>query len=337
MKIDILVNDGSPLQITERTVYGDSKQIGVGGAELALLTMCRAWSEAGHIVRLYNDPREHGVSKFEQLHRNLFQPQEERDYLIIFRSPNSMSYGACGKKIWWSCDQFSVGDFREFSKTVDKIVTISPRHAEYFKKHYDIQNTVTIDLAVRGYDYQQPTEKNMKQVIFCSVPDRGAEQLASIWGQITAAVPDVKLVITSDWRLWSKDCPSSLTNKYRLDFAQFDNVSYHGAISRAEMCKLQQQSAIHLYPCTYDELFCIAVAETQYAGCYPITTSKGSLKTTNMGFQSDYLSDLADMTIRLLQNPNQLIDAQQIVQFAARERFSLERILEQWNQNIFCG
>ena len=49
--IDLLCNDGSPLGVTMKTLYGDDpKQIGVGGAEAALLTMCEAWHDVGHYI-----------------------------------------------------------------------------------------------------------------------------------------------------------------------------------------------------------------------------------------------------------------------------------------------
>jgi len=65
MIIDIITNDGSPLEVTESSITGEDGRKGVGGAELALLTMCRAWHEAGHDVTLYNNPK-NGESIFKQ-------------------------------------------------------------------------------------------------------------------------------------------------------------------------------------------------------------------------------------------------------------------------------
>ena len=41
MKIEILCRDGSPLGVTEKSINGDDGRLGVGGAELALLTLCK--------------------------------------------------------------------------------------------------------------------------------------------------------------------------------------------------------------------------------------------------------------------------------------------------------
>jgi hypothetical protein len=42
------------------------------------------------------------------------------------------------------------------------------------------------------------------------------------------------------------------------------------------------QSDLMVYPCTYDELFCISAAECQVAGAVPITSDMGALVTTNL-------------------------------------------------------
>ena len=57
MKIDVLTNDGSPLTVLYEDVYGLDGRVGVGGSELALLTLCEQFSKDGDTVRLYNDPR----------------------------------------------------------------------------------------------------------------------------------------------------------------------------------------------------------------------------------------------------------------------------------------
>ena len=170
MKIDVICNDGSPLGVTERTMRGEDGRLGVGGAELALLTMCGAWKFYGNDVTLYNDPKEFGASSFEQRRIDDFDPQAERDVLVIFRSPNYRSLDAKGYKVWLSCDQSTMGDFKEFAPTVQKIVTISPRHSQFFKTFYGITDTISIDLPVRTWEYKENVQKISKRCIFTSIP-----------------------------------------------------------------------------------------------------------------------------------------------------------------------
>ena len=102
LKIDILCNDGSPLGVTEKSIFGEDGRMGVGGAELALLTMCRAWQYYGNDVTLYNNPNNPLASTFKQRNISDFHAKDERDVLIIFRSPmNGQNFimqkvGRCG-------------------------------------------------------------------------------------------------------------------------------------------------------------------------------------------------------------------------------------------------
>ena len=102
MRISVLCNDGSPLGVTSHTLWGDNHRIGLGGAEIALITLCEEWTKVGHEVVLYNNPWETNASPFEQRSIDSFRPDEPRDILIIFRSPNHRVGNAVGKRVWFS-------------------------------------------------------------------------------------------------------------------------------------------------------------------------------------------------------------------------------------------
>lgn len=339
MKIDVLCNDGSPLHIVLDDVHGKNGQIGVGGAEIALMTLCEAWAKRGDEVILYNDPHNPN-NVFEQRPIQSFNPGDARDVLIIFRSPNRLSYIAGGRKIWWSTDQYTIGDFREFSSTVQSIVTISKLHSEYFKSTYGIENTIPIDLPVRTWEYDQDIERIPNQLIFCSIPDRGLNEMAIAWERLYREVPDISLIITSDYRLWGAGSP--LNESYLFKFVQKGNARFLGAIKRDELVRYQLQSDIMSYPCTYQELFCISAAECQVAGAYPVTSDFGALATTNMGTiikgnpsDTNWLNEFTDRIIYLLNHRDELELRRWKVQEQSRKRFSINNILNQWDTKVF--
>lgn len=343
LKIDVLCNDGSPLGVTEASIEGTDGRMGVGGAEMALLTMCRAWQYYGNDVTLYNNPNNPLASSFRQLAIGDFHPQDERDILVIFRSPNEKSLDAKGKKIWWSCDQQTVGDFKALANEVSKVVTISPRHNKFFKDMYGITNSVCIDLPVRTWEYNEPIEKVSKRCIFTSMPDRGLMELHAAWVRIVAEVPEASLVITSDWRLWAEWQTEEAVRTYRLAWARHPNVDYRAAIKRSELVKLQMSADLHLYPCVYDELFCIAVAESQVAGAFPVTSDVGALATTNMGRvlhgnpqNPDWVDLFVKNSVELLTDPK-LAQKQEWIREVSKKRFSVEKILTKWEDEIFYG
>lgn len=343
-KIDVLCNDGSPLGITEKSIFGEDGRMGVGGAELALLTMCRAWQYYGNDVTLYNNPNSPLASTFKQRSIDDFHPHDERDILIIFRSPNPKILNSKGKKIWWSCDQFTVGDFKSLSEQVDKIVTISPRHSQYFKDMYGITTAIPIDLPVRTWEYNnQAIEKVSKRCIFTSMPDRGLMELNACIPLIQKEVPEVSFVITSDWRLWAEWQTEEAVRSYRLALAKHPNITYLAAVNRSELIKVQLSADLHTYPCVYDELFCISVAESQVAGAFPVTSDVGSLGTTNMGRKIHgnpqdpaWVEIFVKNVVELLLD-SKLKDKQEWIREVAKKRFSVENIVNQWEQKVFDG
>lgn len=340
LKIHILTNDGSPLHVTLDDLHGKTERIGVGGSEYALLTLAEAWHHAGHDVTLYNNPISRGSSPFKQYPIDTFLPKENRDILIIFRSPNKRIKDAVGLKIWWSCDQYTIGDFSKFSQEVDKIVTISPHHAKHFADIYGISNTTVIDLPVRIWEYTEPVEKIQNRLIYCSVPDRGLSILAKAYPEIKAQVPDLTLTITADYRLWGTGFAGN--EDYVRRFMGMDGVRFLGAIPRAELVKEQKMAQIQAYPCIYEELFCYAVAECQVAGALPIVSDAGAIETTNMGIHitGDPRSDIwrkvfVESIVQTLRDPS-LGHKQMEVMTKARDRFSLEKILGEWDK-LFYG
>lgn len=341
MKIDILCNqepNGSFIGVTSKTVWGDSQRIGVGGAELAIITMAEEWTKAGHDVVLYNSPWEESASLFEQRPVPSFDPNEDRDVLINFRSPNIKSIPSKGLKVWFSTDQYSVGDYAKFSEYMDKIVCISPFHAQYFVERYKITDTIVIDLPVRTYDFDFSIQKVKNRVIFTSVPDRGLHNLWRMWAKIKHAVPDASLVITSDYRLWGSGANNE---SYRVQWMVHKDYEFLGAVNRARYLEELMKAELFLYPGNYDELFCISVAEAQFAGAYPVTSTIGALRTTNMACQidvdaSDQRNDQAfiDNAINLLRDSDLGMYSAKISDMA-RERFSPEKILKQWDEKVF--
>lgn len=338
MKIEILCRDGSPLGVTTKSIWGDRWRVGVGGAELALLTMCEEWHNSGYEVILYNNPNE-VVSPFEQRHVNTFDPMGQRDVLIVFRSPNPKAVAADGFKVWWSTDQYTTGDYQKFAPTVDKIVCISPFHADYFRETYDIGNTTIIDLPVRTQDYKAELDKVPYRMIFTSIPDRGLDNLWNMWNAIKGRVPEASLVITSDYRLWGS---TALNEKHRVRWMAHQDIKFLGAIPRKELVEEELKAELFPYPCTYEELFCISCAEAQYAGAYPVTSNTGALATTNMGTiipvpqpRPQDMRTFIQAFVDALKDRDTLYRKQIMVHEKAKERFAPEVIKKKWDEEIF--
>lgn len=341
MKIHLIANDGSPIGVIPPRLHGE----GVGGAELAMMSLMEVFAKRGHKVTVYNDPMTPG--EYDGVaYRPLadFVTEHPRDVLIIFRSPNArVNHRRIPKNqrvIWWSCDQQTVGDFAELANLVDFAVTISPYHTEYHLRRYGInpKKIGHIDIGVRTWEYDMvEAKKDPKQLLFCSIPDRGLKVLHAAWPLIKEAVPDTKLVITSDYTLWGAPQPGN--QQHRLDWMNHDGIDFRGKVSRAELVKLQCQSQIQSYPCTYEELFCISTAECAVAGAYPITSEVGALRTTNeFGVaipgnptNPDWVKVFVSRIVGALSD-EALPDKQAFIMKNARQRFGFDTVAARWEE-----
>lgn len=341
LKIDLYCNDGSPLGITPLTIYGR----GVGGAELSMMTWAETMAARGHTVRIYNDPDVVGVfDGVEYLPQNIFEPGQHRDVFIVYRSPNvHIGQAKADVKLHWSMDQYTIGNYAtDIVPFVDKVICISPYHQRYYQNRYNPppDKMTYIDLGVRLVDYPDDVDKIRHRFIYCSVPERGLKVVRQIWPAITQAIPDASLVITSDHRLWGSVSPNN--HHYRLEMLGVNGVLFLGAVERKRLVKVQCEAQIHLFPCTYEELFCISSAECQTAGAYSMTSTSGALETTNQyglqfpgnpedpGWQKSYT---AAVIAAALDQDNLTKEAQKGAKLA-RQRFNWETICDEWERVI---
>lgn len=345
MEIHILCSDGSPLGVTLADLWGKGNRgVGIGGSEYALLTMCEQWHNEGHEVILYNNPTS-PPELFEQRPVASFEPLDEPDILIVFRSPNDLAkISHAGKRVWWSCDQFTRGSFKEFAPYMQSIVCISEFHQDYFRETYNICNTEMIDLSIRYQDFDavKDVKKVKNRMIFTSIPDRGLQNLWYMWPRIKRDIPDAELHITSDYRLWG--LPDARNTAHKMQWFQKDGVKFLGAVPREKLLVEQAEAEFLLYPSFYDtaELFCISVAEAQAMGVFPITSGWGALETTNMGTvipgRADnhlFHKNFINVVRALADNPQVLETGIKEIRDKAYQRFYPENVSKIWNEKVF--
>jgi glycosyltransferase involved in cell wall biosynthesis len=336
MLIDIYANDGSPLGVIPEDIYGR----GVGGAELALMCVAEELGRRGHNVRIYNNPRIHGRHG-NVLYLGQEQMPQNSEVFILFRSPNHRVRTVKAlKKVHWSTDQYTIGNFGEdIVPFVDQIVCISPRHVSHYKENYRPKETqiMYIDLGVNVDEYKLiNVDRKVDRFLFCSVPHRGLAHALQLWSRVKYALPGADLVITSDYSLWGSSPDNS---EFKMMATGLRDIIFLGAVPRRDLLRIQKESGVQMYPCIYDELFCISSAECQVAGAFPVTTSMGALKTTNfMGrqipghpgssdFDSAFVQALVEATMITNEERQEMMDK-------AAARFSWKAVADRWEAEV---
>ena len=328
-----------------KSLWGKDSRAGIGGSELAMLTLCEKWTKKDYEVRLYNDPYEQGVSEFEQLPISAFDPDENRDVLIVFRTPNYHVLGAKGMKVFLSFDQYTSKPFQPFLTMVDKVVGISEYHSRHFMSTYNFDEMIVIDLPLRVEDFRGiDVDKIPYRIIYSSVPDRGVMNLHAMWPLIQEELPEASLKITSDYRLWGLSHPNN--QKYFMQWFGVGGVSFppDAALPRRKYLEELCKADMLLYPhkAINPELFCVTMAESQYAGAYPVSSDVGALKTTNMGEllhgdaeDVNWRRRCVNKVVELLTDREELYRKQDEVIAKAFKRFHPDTVLDEWEKKVF--
>lgn len=338
MRLDFYCNDGSPMGVIPEDIHGR----GVGGSEIALLTLTEELGKRGHEVWIYNNPRKSVEGPVKFARQEDFYDDHYSDVFVLFRSPNvALHRASTGRRVFWSHDQQTTGNYtKEIFPYVDLILTNSDFHRRFHIRNWkaDPKKIINFDLGIRADEYDQEVERVPGRLIFCSVPDRGLAQLREAWRSILGAVPEASLVITGDYTLWG--APNPLSHSYRMMFAREPNVEYLGTIPRAELVLHQLRAQTLAYPCTYDELFCLSVAECEIAGAFPITSTRGALETTNQwGKQIEgdpetqpWIEQFVDEVVWSLRE--NLEDQRHRMMEEARQRFKVETAADNWEEFV---
>lgn len=298
---------------------GDFEGKGTGGSEASLILLSRELVKLGHVVDIYNNVEvEETVNGVNYINISSFNADDYCDVFVLFRNVHSsVKNVSAGTKIFFSCDQYSTGDWNiDIIPFVDKMFCISEFHKNYVLGMYAIKKSkiVVVDLGVSESEYNVEPVKEKNKMIFCSVPDRGLEHMAEFFPEIRSRVPSATLYITADYRLWGME--TAMNDRYTNLLGDMIGVHFLGKVTREELVKHQLSSEIMAYSCNYDENFCISAMECIAAGAVPVTTyNAGAMYSTvaDSGIlikykpsDSEYKREFVEHIVRLLQDKEEL-------------------------------
>ncbi|MEJ8545127.1 glycosyltransferase family 4 protein [Brevibacillus borstelensis] len=323
---------------------GDYEGRGMGGTEGTLVCMARELAKQNEVY-VYTPTSKpgkfHGVM---YMHDSLLNTVEYFDVFVsLSRTPLLPDINSKVKVHWSNEDSETwVESWAWTLPHVQAVFTISPFHTEHLVQNYKIPRELIFETSC-GIDagkYKEKITKVKNQLIYCSVPNRGLSLLEHIFFIISSEIPDVSLVVTSDFTLWGHDDPGNAP--YRELFVNNPRVHFLGKVPRDELVYYQKTSVLHVYPCIVNELCCIASLECQASGTPTIATRRGALSSTVAHGYSGYLIDsnpfenpnfsqeFADIVISLLKNPEKLNQLSNQARERALTEFDYAKLANDW-------
>lgn len=281
--MDIALLYATPIQF-----HDDSLEQGIGGNENILINGSRVLAAAGHKVTVYAELTDRRVDAGVAWTPLANWPTASaHEVTVAFRSPHLLHQAPAE-----SIRTVLLGDRRcpglaealaagvvdaVFASSVFQYQAVSRRENLAPDARWHI-----VPFSVQLDDYQDvPISKHPGQCLYASAPYRGLDTLLTLWPRIKSQVPHATLAITASYLLWGEsEAKNRARNRalYAKIEAMHDlDVTNHVKLARKDFVHLQKQSELLLYPSSYEEAFCLTVAEACAAGAVPITSTKGAL------------------------------------------------------------
>lgn len=280
------------------------KESGSGGAELCIMNLAPMFEADGWRVVVFGTPGEHrGVYEgVEYWNTEEFISQEKFKVLVSSRStlPFQEKPNAHASFLW--LHDVNLGpDAEPFMNVPDKVIGLTNWHSNHLQKLYNIdKNKMTV--IPNGVNLDRfPLEKwnhDPNKLIYSSSPDRGLDQLLSMWPYMKKRYSDLELHIYYGWHMIDKiiehyremgvnqqsDHLKHFKTKimHQIDFlgGEEAGIYQHGRVNQDVLAEAMMGSNIWPYPTTFSETFAITAIEMQAAGVIPVTSNLAALTET---------------------------------------------------------
>lgn len=274
----------------ERWDYRNLKAGGIGGSETWVIYLAREFSKLNYRVKVFCDCEKSGIKDgdIEYLHFREYPSYIEYnwiDYFISSRTTDTLNFPIrSGKNLVMIHDVFLSRDRNLLhSDKVDKFLCLSEEHKKFVMSHHNIPEDKIL-ITANGLDLidiKQKVKKKRFQCIYSSSPDRGLENLLYMFPFIQEKVPEAELYIyygfnnilkIPDKKEWAENLLEKIE--------KIEGVFNVGRVDKKKLAKGFLESSVLLYPCSFEETFCVTVVEAMATKCAILSSNYWGLKDT---------------------------------------------------------
>lgn len=275
-----------PRDITER---------GLGGSETAAVRLAEALSDLDFSVTIYGEVEEGMYRQIELRHHSVFDPMEQRDLMIISRSPQIFDRKHRAKKahLWMHDTDYGPGALSpERLDKIDKVLVLSKWHADHVALMYGAECNAKIQVIGNGInpDFFPPDlipSDRPRRAIYSSSPDRGLDLMLTLWPKVRERVPDAELVycyadvynkvadVDPKIAAFRGRCRSLADQPGVVNLGSLPQDKLAAAMAMCRVWLAPSYNTVHNVP--FNETFCIGAVESAAAGCHRIMSNWGAL------------------------------------------------------------
>lgn len=263
---------------------------GIGGSEEAVIYLSREFVKLGRKVYVYNGcgDMEGEYNGVTYINYQKFNPKDIFGTLISWRTSIFGFPIKAKKKLVWFHDVFPTkGLPQSHVDNLDYVIVLSLFHRTLLPSFVPESKIVISSNGINPTDFMNyGVKREPHRCIYASSYDRGLEHLLTVWPDVRKAVPDAELHIFYGWNNIDKLIKTGdyhlLTFKNKMmPLINQPGVFENGRVGHIELIKEYQRSHVFSYPCSYEEISCIASMKAQLCGCVSVTTDFAALAETS--------------------------------------------------------
>ncbi len=253
-------------------------ETGASGTETAVIYLAREWAKAGRAVTVYSTcgDREGCYDGVNYVNYYRFNPYDTFDILIILAHPYLLHPSVKAKHLCWDWHDV-LGDAETYPPEkiaqFDHIFAKSRYQRNLLPDIPDEKFTIVTNGVDQSLLEFSATPKQPYKLIYSSRYYRGLEPtLRYGWPIIKQHLPEAELHIYHGWSRRELHSQHDAWRQEMEGLFQQPGVFEHGRVSQAHLIQEKATASIHYYACTYPEIDCIAIRESAFVGCVPVTT-----------------------------------------------------------------
>jgi len=272
------------------------KEKALGGSETAALCTAQSLAKLGHRVTVFSNCEAPTV-----VDNVIYRPSDgwltysvttPHDINIVQRTTEPFINRLSSKLNLVWCHDLALGrstnDFRGVLWNLDKVILLSDFMVEQYKQTYQLTDDL-IFKSRNGIDLSLVPEpiatRNYKQLVYAARPERGLDNMLSIFGELLEKDPDLELLLCGYDNTVEHMKPfyaqvGKMANSYG------EKCKWMGHLTKTELYQMYNSAGVYVYPTPsptmpqFDEIFCISGLEAQACGLPIVTSNRGALSET---------------------------------------------------------
>ena len=285
LEIICFVTDGG----WEPWTGSDIETKGLGGSETWIIEMARYISRTGkyHVVvfcktdipRFYENV---GYNPVEMFHR--FVAENLIEHLIVSRYTEYIPVGihshAKNVSIVFH-DNLSPELVIPISPKIKNLFGLTDWHAKQIKSVFPQFKTQVINYGIDQTPFKV-IKKTANSFIYSSFPNRGLIVVLTMWPKIIKEFPDATLNIYCNLEQeWVNTVsPEMMVSIKKLLKINRTGVTVHGWVSKSSLAEAWNTTEYFLYPCIFEETFCLTALEAAISRTCVISNGLAALSET---------------------------------------------------------